>query len=91
MSDELGFKPIRDRTSEEIAAKFSGASPVVTLIDSLVAKSSLTDPEKATLHRNVRHLEIIKAYKNNADESIWTSEDFTSINNAITAGNAKLS
>lgn len=91
MPDQLVGPSLPDRTPEEIAAKFSAAGPVVTLIDSLVAKSSLTDPEKATVRRNVKHLEVIKKYKNNAGNSIWTTEDFTSINNAITAGNAKLS
>ena len=41
------------------------------------------------IKRNVDHLEIIKAYKK-VDEttSIWTSEDFTDIDAAITAGKA---
>ena len=39
------------------------------------------------IKRNYEHLEIIKAYKK-LDEttSIWTSEDFTAIDAAITAG-----
>ena len=42
--------------------------------------------------RNVDHLEIIKAYKK-LDEttSIWTSEDFTAIDAAITSGKTKAS
>jgi len=41
------------------------------------------------IKRNVDHLEIIKAYKK-VDEttSIWTSEDFTDIDAAITSGKA---
>ena len=44
------------------------------------------------VQRNVDHLEIIKAYKK-LDEttSIWTSEDFTAIDAAITSGTTKAS
>ena len=39
------------------------------------------------IERNVTHLELIKAYKKlDGTTSIWTSEDFTAINAAITAG-----
>ena len=42
---------------------------------------------KAMIQRNVDHLEIIKGYKKNDETtSIWTSEDFTAIDAAITAG-----
>ena len=42
---------------------------------------------KEKIERNVKHLEIIKAYKK-LDEttSIWTTEDFTAIDAAIVAG-----
>ena len=55
-----------------------------------VTRTSSTDTEdewKDTIKRNVEHLEIIKAYKK-VDEttSIWTSEDFTDIDAAITSG-----
>ena len=51
---------------------------------------SITDDEwKDTAKRNWQHLEIIKAYKKEDDTtSIWTSEDFTAIDAAITAGKA---
>jgi hypothetical protein len=44
------------------------------------------------IQRNVDHLGIIKAYKK-LDEttSIWTSEDFTAIDAAITSGTTKAS
>tara|TARA_R100001530_G_scaffold6557_3_gene7624 strand:- start:163 stop:411 length:249 start_codon:yes stop_codon:yes gene_type:complete len=80
-----------ERTTEEVAQVFSAAGDSVTVINAEVAKSSLTDEEKDTLKRNVEHLETIKLYKKEDDTtSIWTSESFTAIDAAITAGNAKL-
>ena len=78
---------MEEKTADEIAAIFSAAGDSVTVIG--VAKTSdETDEEyKDKIKRNVEHLEIIKAYKK-LDEttSIWTSEDFTAIDAAITAG-----
>ena len=80
-----------ERTTEEVAQVFSAAGDSVTVINAEVAKSSLTDEDKDTLKRNVEHLETIKLYKKEDDTtSIWTSEKFTAIDAAITAGNAKL-
>ena len=79
------------RTTAEVAQVFSAAGDSVTVINAEVAKSSLTDEEKDTLKRNVEHLETIKLYKKeDGTTSIWTSESFTAIDAAITAGNAKL-
>jgi len=80
-----------ERTTAEVAQVFSAAGDSVTVINAEVAKSSLTDEEKDTLKRNVEHLETIKLYKKEDETtSIWTSESFTAIDAAITAGNAKL-
>ncbi len=79
-----------DRTTEEIATLFAHGEHSVTLINTLAAKSSLTDDEKDTIDRNVRHLEIIKAYKHENGSSIWTTEDWTTKDNAITLGKSKL-
>ncbi len=80
-----------ERTTAEVAQVFSAAGDSVTVINAEVAKSSLTDDEKDTLKRNVEHLETIKLYKKeDGTTSIWTSENFTAIDAAITAGNAKL-
>ncbi len=79
-----------DRTTEEIATLFDHGEHSVTLINELAAKSSLTDDEKDTIDRNVRHLEIIKAYKQDNGSSIWTTEDWTTKDNAITLGKSKL-
>ena len=81
-----------ERTTEEVAQVFSAAGDSVTVVNAEVAKSSLSAEEKDTLKRNVEHLETIKAYKKeDGTTSIWTSESFTAIDAAVTAGNSKLS
>ena len=79
-----------ERTADEVAAVFSAAGDSVTLIG--VAKTAdETDAEyKEKIKRNVEHLETIKTYKKEDETtSIWTSEDFTAIDKAITDGKAK--
>ena len=79
-----------ERTAEEVAQVFSAAGDSVTLINSIAGQSTITDDDKATLKRNVDHLEIIKAYKKEDDTtSIWTSESFTDIDAAVTLGKSK--
>ncbi len=78
---------MKERTADEIAQIFSAAGDSVTVIETAQASDETDDDFKAKIQRNVEHLEIIKAYKK-IDEttSIWTSEDFTAIDAAITAG-----
>ena len=88
---------MEEKTADEIAAIFSAAGDSVTLINAdanfaayQTANPNSSDTEaewKEMIERNVTHLEIIKAYKK-LDEttSIWTSEDFTDIDAAITTG-----
>jgi len=79
-----------ERTADEVAQIFSAAGDSVTLINSIAAQSSISDEDKNSLKRNVDHLEIIKAYKKEDDTtSIWTSEDFTDIDAAVTLGKSK--
>jgi hypothetical protein len=79
-----------ERTADEVAAIFAAAGDSVTLINSIAAQSTITDEDKATLKRNVDHLEIIKAYKKEDDTtSIWTTEDFTAQDAAVTLGKSK--
>ena len=79
-----------ERTPEEVASIFTNAGDSVTLINSIAAQSTITDEDKATLKRNVDHLEIIKAYKKeDGTTSIWTSEDFTAQDAAVTLGKSK--
>jgi len=88
---------MEEKTADEIAAIFSAAGDSVTLINAdanyaayvtRTSDATTTETEwKDMIKRNVDHLEIIKAYKK-VDEttSIWTSEDFTDIDAAITSG-----
>ena len=76
-----------ERTTEEIASIFTNAGDSVTVINTLAALSTLTDEQKKEAERNVKHLEIIKAYrKEDGTTSIWTTEDFTEQDAAVTLG-----
>ena len=78
---------MEEKTADEIAAIFSAAGDSVTVIGTAKTSDETDVDFKDKIKRNVEHLEIIKAYKK-LDEttSIWTSEDFTAIDAAITAG-----
>ena len=89
---------MEEKTADEIAVIFKAAGDSVTLINTdanyaaFVTRTESSNSEtewKDMITRNVDHLEIIKDYKK-VDEttSIWTSEDFTDIDAAITAGKA---
>ena len=78
---------MEEKTADEIAAIFSAAGDSVTLINTAKTSDETDDEYKAKIKRNVEHLEIIKAYtKTDGTTSIWTSESFTDIDAAITAG-----
>lgn len=79
-----------ERTAEEIATIFKNAGDSVTVINNLAALSSLTDEQKKEIDRNVQHLEIIKAYKKEDETSIWTTEDFSEQDAAVTLGKSKI-
>ena len=78
---------MEEKTADEIAAIFSAAGDSVTVINTAQTSEETDDDYKDKIKRNVEHLETIKAYKK-LDEttSIWTSENFTAIDAAITAG-----
>tara|TARA_R100000426_G_scaffold68955_1_gene47999 strand:+ start:138 stop:386 length:249 start_codon:yes stop_codon:yes gene_type:complete len=79
-----------ERTTEEIATIFKNAGDSVTVINELAAMSSLNDEQLDKLKRNVEHLEIIKAYTmEDGTTSIWTTEDFTEQDAAVTLGKTK--
>ena len=79
-----------ERTTDEVATIFRNGEDSVTLINQIAAQSTITDEEKDRLKRNVDHLEIIKAYKKeDGTTSIWTTEDWTTKDNAITLGKSK--
>jgi len=78
---------MEERTADEVAAIFSAAGDSVTVIDTAQGSDETDADFKAKIQRNVDHLELIKAYKKTDDTtSIWTSEDFTAIDAAITKG-----
>ena len=78
---------MEEKTSDEIAKIFSAAGDSVTVIGTAQTSDETDDDFKAKIKRNVEHLETIKAYKKEDDTtSIWTTEDFTGIDAAITAG-----
>ena len=79
-----------ERTSDEIATIFKNAGDSVTVIGTAKTADETDDEYKAKIKRNVKHLEIIKAYKKRDNTtSIWTSENFTDIDAAIISGKSK--
>tara|TARA_Y100000361_G_scaffold36214_1_gene30778 strand:+ start:308 stop:580 length:273 start_codon:yes stop_codon:yes gene_type:complete len=82
-------------TTEMIADIYNASLDSVTLINrdanysAYIDRTASGDTEafwKDMIKRNVEHLELIKAYKDNNGASIWTTEDFTAIDAAITKG-----
>ena len=86
-----------EKSTDEIAEIYSSAGDSVTVINADASfaayqtanpLSTYTETEwKEMIQRNTEHLEIIKTYtKLDGTTSIWTSEDFTDIDAAITSG-----
>ena len=82
-------------TTEFIADIFKFAADSVTLINrdanfaAYIERTDSGETEdtwKATIKRNVEHLELIKTYKHENGSTIWGSEDFTDIDAAIVKG-----
>ena len=77
MSDEV-------KTAEEIAQDYTAMGHSVDLINGIIDGSQMADEEAADrqdcVNRNVEHLELMVA------KDDWGSEDMTTINSAITAG-----
>ena len=78
-------------TTDEVAKIFAAAGDSVKVING-DKPTNYTDAEwKDKLDRNVRHLEIIKAYKKADDEtSIWSNENFTAQDAAVVSGKNKI-
>ena len=76
------MQDINNPTTEQIAKHYSAAMDSVTLINKLVAAGTLSDADKATIGRNVAHLELMVA------KTYWTTQDLKPLRDAITAGNA---
>ena len=78
---------MEERTSDEVAAIFAAAGDSVTVINTAKTSDETTDEYNDGIKRNVEHLEIIKGYKKlDGTTSIWTTENFTAIDAAITKG-----
>tara|TARA_Y100000114_G_C11498750_1_gene203348 strand:- start:10 stop:267 length:258 start_codon:yes stop_codon:yes gene_type:complete len=76
-------------TTDEISKIYSNSLDSVTLINSETEKNAneTEDDWKDRIKRNVEHLENVKLRKKVDNiTSIWTTEDFTSIDAAIITG-----
>ena len=62
------------------ALQYSASMDSVKLINSLMAKPSLTEKEQDCIARNVEHLEVMVA------KDYWTTENLEPLTNAIAAG-----
>ena len=80
-----------ERTADEVAELFRTAGDSVTVINGNKAEWQTDTEWKEELQRNVFHLETIKSYKKeDRTTSIWTSEDFTAQDAAVTSGKSKI-
>ena len=80
-----------ERTADEVAAVFAAAGDSVTVINGNKDEWQTDGEWKEELQRNVDHLETIKAYKKeDGTTSIWTSENFTAQDAAVTSGKSKI-
>ncbi len=80
-----------EKTADEVAAIFKAAGDSVTVINGNKREGQKDADWKAELQRNVDHLEIIKAYKKeDGTTSIWTTENFTAQDAAVTSGKSKI-
>ena len=78
---------MEERTADEVAEIFTSAGDSVTVINGTKDEKETDAEWKDRVKRNVEHLEIIKAYKKvDGTTSIWTTENFTAIDAAITKG-----
>ena len=71
---------MENQTPEQIAQHYKAMGDSVWLINAVIAGE--TEGDKATVDRNVAHLELMKA------KDFWTTEDMTAVDAAIAAGKA---
>ena len=77
--------------TDAIARMYANATDVIAVIDKAKTSDQTDEEYKNKIKRNVDHLEIIKGYKHeDGTTSIWTTEDFTDIDAAITKGKGLL-
>lgn len=68
-------------TPEQIAKHYNALGDSVDLINEIIANPDDAFEPQETIRRNVDHLVQMLA------EDFWTTEDMTTVNAAITAGN----
>ena len=71
---------MEELTAEQIGKNYSASLDSVSLINELMALSSRTEQQVATVDRNVEHLELMVA------KDYWTTEDLDPLYAAIEAG-----
>lgn len=75
---------MQDQTPEQIAQHYRALGDSVWLINSIIAGTALmretAQERKETVDRNVGHLMLMRS------KDFWTSEDMTSVDAAILAG-----
>ena len=87
MTEEVMAPVVEQLSAEEIARSFSALLDSAGLVNDVIAGTeayaSLSDEEKkSAVERNVGHMEYMKT------KPYWTSEDFSGVDAAITAGKA---
>lgn len=76
-----------ERTAEEIEEIYMGADSYVVIVNTNANAEPISETNKAQIRFGVEKLEEIKGYKKEDHvTSIWTDEDFTSIDAAIIFG-----
>lgn len=88
MSNET---PDESLTAEEIADVYNRSTSVVNVVNELVAVDSADEEDFDTTNRLVNISRAVHHLENLVALDVWTTEDMTSINNAITTGNTFLS
>jgi len=77
---------MENQTPEQIAQHYSAMGDSVWLINAVIAGETMSEEsdtaKKATVERNVAHLELMRA------KDFWTTEDMTAVDAAIAAGKA---
>ena len=77
---------MENQTPEQIAQHYKAMGDSVWLINAVIAGETMSEEsdvaKKATVERNVAHLELMRA------KDFWTTEDMTAVDAAIAAGKA---
>ena len=75
-------------TAEEKAEVYRRALESVSLINEVIAGNEKDEDDLKVINLNVEYLEKMKQLKNEDLSSFWASENFTTIDKAITDGKA---